>query len=187
MITLTVLTEKPQSPFYEQLLGEVDDQLLHLQDARGKFRLDKVHETNLQYFINQIIDKPWNNHLLLTIFVYTDRNSDVQSTKKILEVLNSRLKNLFDVFHLDYMTDLDTETHIYQYLKGSFYKEHSDDMRAKFLRYYRSVSYQIKKWITSKLRSEQQSYFGQFLFQTSRRTFSLESIKPTKRSVFKGL
>ena len=53
MITLTVLTDKPQSPFYEQLLGKVDEQLLHLQDARGIFLLDKVNEMNLKYYIRQ--------------------------------------------------------------------------------------------------------------------------------------
>lgn len=54
MITLTVLTNKPQSPFYEQLLAKVDDQLLHLQDSRGKFLLDKVHETNMNYYIRNV-------------------------------------------------------------------------------------------------------------------------------------
>lgn len=163
MITLSVLINKLQSPFYEQLLGKVDEQLLHLQDTRGVFLLDKVHETNLKYFINQVIDKPWNNHLLLIIFVYTDKNSDVRSIKNTMLYLNPRLNNLFDVFYLDKMTDFDTEEHMYQYLKGLFYKEHSDAMRAKFLSYYRTTSYQTKKWIISKLNSDQQSYFEQYL------------------------
>lgn len=41
-------------------------------------------------------------------------------------------------------------------------------MRAKFLSYYRTTPYEIKKWVTSKLNSEQQSYFGQYLFQMPR-------------------
>lgn len=36
-MTLTVLTDKPQSPFYEQLMGRVDEQLLYLHDTRGAF------------------------------------------------------------------------------------------------------------------------------------------------------
>ena len=42
VIILTISTIKPQSPFYEQLLGKVDEQLLHLRDAREYFCLDKV-------------------------------------------------------------------------------------------------------------------------------------------------
>ena len=64
MITLTVSTLKPQSPFYEQLLGKVDEQLLHFCDARDVFVLDKMDEKYLKYYINNVVDKPWNNHLL---------------------------------------------------------------------------------------------------------------------------
>ena len=81
MITLTISTIIPQSPFYQQLLDKVDEQILHLQDARGIFLLDKVNEKNLKYYINQVVDKPWNNHLLLAMLIYADKNSDVSNNK----------------------------------------------------------------------------------------------------------
>lgn len=163
IILPVVLIDKPQSPFYKQLLGKVDDQILHLQDSRGTFLLDKVHERSLKNYFRQVIDKPWNNHLLLAALINTDKNLDARYIFEITKNINIRLKNLFEDFHLIDMKEFDTETHMYQYLKGSIYREHSDDMRAKFLSFYRSVSYHVKKWITLKLSSDQQAYFQQYL------------------------
>lgn len=163
MIILTVLIDKPQSPFYKQLLGIVDDQLLHLKDTRGVFLLDKVHETNLKYFTNHILDKPWNNHLLLGILVYADKNLDMRTIVNLMAVNNPRLNDLFNTFDLHEMIEFDVETHMYQYLKGSIYQKHSDNMRSEFLRHYRTISYKTKKWITKKLNIEQQAYYQQYL------------------------
>lgn len=163
MITLTILTEKPQSPFYEQLLGKVDDRLLHLQDIRGIFYLDKIYEQNLNYYICNVAEKPWNNHLLLLFYVYIDKNANVQTIAHLFSIINVRLNNIFENLHLRNMTEFNVETHLYQYLKGSIYPEHSDDMRSKTLSYFKSFSYSSKKWILSKLSNEQCSYFEQYL------------------------
>ena len=164
MITLTVSTVIPNSSFYQQLIGKVDDQILHLRDKRGKFLLDKLNEKNLKYYINQAVDKPWNNHLLLAIFIYADKNLDSQTIIGLTKTINPRLNNLFESFHLTEMKGFEVEVHMYQYLKGYIYQDHSDNMRKDFLNYYRSTSYSIKHWITSKLNKEQQSYFEQYLF-----------------------
>jgi hypothetical protein len=109
----------------------------------------------MNYYINNVIDKPWNNHLLLRIFVYADNNADVATIKNAIGQLNPRFRNIFDVFQLKNMTEFDVETHMYQYLKAQPFIEHTDSMRAKFLSQYRLVSYSTKKWIKSKLNSEQ--------------------------------
>lgn len=164
MITLTILTNKPQSPFYEQLLGKVDEKLLNLQDARGTFLLDKVHETNLKYYIRQVADKPWNNHLLLAVLVYADKNLDVKTIRELTKTINPRLRNIFKAFNLKEIIEFDVEIHMFQYLKGSIFQEHSDSMRSQLLKHYRTTSYATKKWVLSKLNKEQQSYFGRYLF-----------------------
>ncbi|WP_420792436.1 site-specific integrase [Bacillus cereus] len=161
---MNILTEKPQSPFYEDLLEKVDDQILHLQDVRGVFFLDKLTKINLKYFLNHVAYKPWNNHLLLAIYVYADKNSDERTIRNLMLQINPRLTDLFNVFHLSKMAEFDTETHMYQYLKGSLYQEHTDSMRYELLKWYRTVSYTMRKWIISKLDKKQQSYFEQFLF-----------------------
>lgn len=163
MITLTVLTDKPESPFYEQLSGIVDEQILHLQDARGIFLLDKVYESTVNYFLRNVAEKPWNNHLLLSVLVYADRNADVRTIEQQLKRVNIRLGDLFKVFHLSNMAEFNVETHMYQYLKGSIFQEHSDNMRKEFLVKYRATSNNTKKWMTAKLKKTQQSYFEQYL------------------------
>jgi len=163
VITLTVLINKPQSPFYEQLLGKVDNQLLHLQDARGTFYLDKIDETNLNHYIRNVAEKPWNNHLLLGIYINVDKNADVRTIEQQISKIHARLNNIFKSFHLQNMQEFNVETHLYQYLKGSIYPEHSNDMRSKCLSCYKALSYHTQRWITSKLDNEQQSYFEQYL------------------------
>lgn len=164
MIILTLSTIKPQSPFYEQLLGKVDGQLLHLRDARDSFILDKVDESNLKYYVKNVADKPWCNHLLLTIFVYKEKNLDVRTIKTLLSTINPRLSDLFQYFNLTELGAFDTETHMYQYFKGSIFEEHTARMREHFLKSYRTCSYAIKKWVATKIPQELQEYFEQFIF-----------------------
>lgn len=164
MITLTISTLKPQSPFYEKLLEKVDEQLLHFCDARDVFVLDKMDERYLKYYINNVVDKPWNNHIFLAMLVYTEKKLDVKTITDLLKTLNVRLRGLFEYFNLTQLKELNTETHMYQYFKGSVLEENSDAMRARFLTTYRTCSYAIKKWVATKISKEQQVYFEQFIF-----------------------
>ncbi|PES74617.1 integrase [Bacillus cereus] len=161
---MTISTDIPDSPFYQQLVDRVDNQILHLQDVRGEFLIDKLNELNLKYFVNRVLDKPWNNHLLFGILVHADRNIDVATIHNVAKDNNARLKNLFDFFQLKRIVEFDVEVHMYQYLKGAIFKEHSNNTRREFLRGYRALSYSTRKWLTSKLNKEQQLYFQQYLF-----------------------
>lgn len=165
MSILVVATLKPQSPFYEQLLGKVDEKLLHFRDAREYFILDKMDEKYLKYYINNVIDKPWNNHLFLALLVYNEKNADVISIYNIVRTLHPRLCELFEYFQLMKMEEFNTETHLYQYFKGSFFEEHSDNTRSQFLTRYRGCTYATKKWVETKIPKEQECYFEQFIFQ----------------------
>ncbi len=163
MSILTASTLKPQSPFYEQLLGKVDKHLLHFRDARDVFILDKMNEKYLKYYVNKAVDKPWNNHLFLAMLVYTEKNVDVMTIYYLVFIISKRLNDLFKYFHLTKMEELDTEIHMYQYFKGFIFEEHSDAMRAKLLTFYRSCSYAVKKWVATKIPIEQQEYFERFM------------------------
>ena len=161
---MTVLIDKPQSIFYKQLLGNVDEQRLHLQDLRGEFLLDKVHENNIKYYVRNIINKPWNNHFLLIIFCYVNKNADVLTIRNRIMSLNARFNTLFKIYRLSLINEFNIETHGYKYLKGKVQQKDSDYLRSEFLTYYREISYSTKKWISSNLSNEQQSYFEQYLF-----------------------
>lgn len=166
MITLTVLIDKPQSPFYEQLLGKVDDNILHLRDKRGNFLLDKQTEKNINYFINHVMDQPWKNHLLLGVLIYGDKKADPVSIEAIITNINKRFKDLFEVFYLENMDDFDVENHMYQYLKADVLKEHTDIMRSKLLTLYKPITTSTKRWILSNLDSNYQTHLEKYLFNT---------------------
>jgi len=154
----------PNSPFHEQLKGKIDTQILHLQDSRGTFLLDKLHEGNLNYFINEVLDKPWNNHMFLSMMVYADRNTDVRTITSVMVKTHPRLKELFNLFLLKDMTEFDVEVHLYQYLKGNVFPEHSNSKRTELLKRYKAAAQATKKWLMTKLDVEKQVYFEQFLF-----------------------
>ncbi|WP_378937332.1 hypothetical protein [Metabacillus herbersteinensis] len=126
-------------------MEKVDEQLLHYRDARDVFVLDKMEEKYLKYYINNVVDKPWNNHLFFALLVYREKNVDVQTNYNVVRIISTRLSNLFEYFYLTEMEELNIETQMYQYFKGSIFEEHTDNMRANFLSIYRSCSYAVKK------------------------------------------
>ncbi|MDI6503684.1 site-specific integrase [Bacillus wiedmannii] len=160
---MTTKMNFPTSPFYEELTGKVDENILRLRDSRGVFLLDRLNEAPIKYFRNQCLDRPWQNQLLLAMLISGDKNLDAQTVCYIIKFMNVRFKDIFHAYDLQTFTDFDTEKHMYDYLKGLIYPEHSNSQRAEFLRRYKSVSYSTKKWLASKLSQEQQEYFQQFL------------------------
>ncbi|MES5844487.1 MULTISPECIES: site-specific integrase [unclassified Bacillus cereus group] len=165
----------PKSPFYNELAGKVDEYILHLQDSKGVFILDKIDETPVKYFINQCLNTPWKNHLLLVMLINRERNLDARTIKNILIVLTARLRDIFNAYNLKGFDDFDVEKHMYDYLKGLIYPNHSFNQRKKLLDLYNTASYRSGKWINGKLTQEQQEYFEQFLLPIpafDRREFS---------------
>ncbi|HGA0510733.1 TPA: site-specific integrase [Bacillus pacificus] len=160
---MTTAMSSPNSPFYKKLAGKVDEHILYLRDSRGVFLLDKLNELPIKYFLNQCLGTPWQNQLLLAMFIGGDRNLDAQTVFNNIRNINVRLKDIFHAYDLKTFTDFDTEKHMYGYLKGLIYPEHSNNQRAEFLRWYKSISYFSKKWLISKLSQEQQECFQQFL------------------------
>ncbi|OFD47714.1 tyrosine-type recombinase/integrase [Bacillus mycoides] len=163
---MTTITDLPISLFYNELIGKVDEHLLHLQDNRGVFLLDKLDEKPIKYFLNQCLNTPWQNQFLFAMLINGDRNLDANTIANLLRSLCPRIKDIFHAYDLQTFADFDTEKHMYDYLKRLIYPEHSNNQRSAFLRRYKSVSYSTKKWFTSKLNQEQQEYFQQFLLPT---------------------
>lgn len=161
---LTTAIDSPTSPFYGELLGKVDEYILHLQDARGVFLLDKLNERPVKYFLNQSLKMPWRNHLLFGMLVSGDRNLDARTIHETIKILNPRFKEIYHAYDLRTFLDFDVEKHMYEYLKGTIFPEHSNYQRTVFLKSYKSNAYFTEKWVASKLSQEQQEYFQQFLF-----------------------
>lgn len=160
---MTTAMGSPNSPFYKELASKVSEHILHLRDSRGIFLLDKLDELPVKYFLNQCLDTPWQNQLLLAMFIGGDRNLDARTVYDNIRHITVRLKDIFHVYDLKTFIDFDTEKHLFDYFKGLIYPEHSNSQRTELLRRYKSISYSSKKWLTSKLSKEQQEYFQQFL------------------------
>ncbi|WP_205169982.1 site-specific integrase [Bacillus pakistanensis] len=156
-------SQKPKSPFYLNLKEKVDENILLIQDARGDFLLDKLHEQSIKYFLNYCLNKPWTNHLFLGILAETEKNLDVQTTYQSIKNINRRLIDIFNNYRLEDMLDFDVNIHLYNYLKASIFPEHSSNMRSIFFSHYKRVSYESSKWIKLKCNQEQQGYFEKFL------------------------
>ncbi|MGY1423644.1 hypothetical protein [Bacillus cereus] len=165
---MTTAISSSNSPFYKELVGNVDEHILHLRDSRGVLLLDKLNELPVKYFLNRCLGTPWQNQLLLAMFISGDRNLDAQTVFSNIGHVNVRLKDIFQAYDLKTFTDFDTEKHMYDYFKSLIYPEHSNSQRAEFFRRYKSISYLSKKWLTSKLSEEQQEYFQQFLLPLPR-------------------
>ncbi|PES09330.1 integrase, partial [Bacillus anthracis] len=103
----------PTSPFYEELTGKVDENILRLRDSRGVFLLDKVDELPIKYFLNQCLDTPWQNQLLLAMLIGRDRNLDARTVYDNIRHINVRIKDIFHVYDLKTFIDFDTEQHMY--------------------------------------------------------------------------
>lgn len=178
---MTITLTKPQSPFYEQLLGKVDHKLLHHRDSRETFILDKMDALYLNYYVRQVLDKPWNNHLYLVMLVGVEKNLGPQTINDHIITPNARMKDLFEHYHLTEFHQLNTETHMNEYFKGTIFKEHSDTQRSVFLKIYKPCSYNVNKWIKSKLSEEQQDYFKQFILPMP--TYDSRDFKFTKSAI----
>ncbi|WP_242218654.1 hypothetical protein [Bacillus cereus group sp. BfR-BA-01380] len=91
---MTTTMNFPKSPFYEELTGKVDEHILHLRDSRGVFLLDKLDELPVKYFLNQCLDTPWQNQLLLAMLIDGDRNLDARTVHNHNSYINVRFKNI---------------------------------------------------------------------------------------------
>lgn len=159
----TLLKSRPSTAWYSQLLDKVDNQILHLQDARGLFLLDKLDERNLTFFTRQVLDKPWENHLMLVILGQVNQNKDYTTIRNMLQS-NSRFTDLFQAFGLSSMTEFNVDDHLYAYLKGDVYPDHSNSMKGGFNSNYRTAALQTKKWLENNHTEKQKTQFEKFLF-----------------------
>lgn len=159
-----VLEARPSTPWYSQLVDKIDRQILHLQDARGLFLLDKLDDRNLKFFTRQVLDKSWANHLMLAILGQINQNKDYTTIRNLLQN-NSRFIDLFHAFDLSSMTDFIVDDHMYAYFKGNVYPEHSNSMKGGFNSNYRTMALQTKKWLEKSHTEKQKIQLEKFLFE----------------------
>ncbi|MCY9659510.1 site-specific integrase [Paenibacillus chondroitinus] len=134
-----------------------------MKDAKGNFYFDVVNEDLLEYYMKNIVNFPWANHMALNMIVATSKRLAPSSIRVESKSVSLRLKDLFNHYALKNMNEFKPDLHMYDYLKGQIYTEHSLNQRAKFLKCYFTISYRTEKWMQSKLNLDHAAMFKAFV------------------------
>ncbi|WP_340010237.1 hypothetical protein MHI32_16070 [Paenibacillus sp. FSL H7-0690] len=159
-MTLDIMNEKE---WYKNLVGIVDDEILHLKNVNDEYLWDTLNAQSLNYIYKYCLDSPWLNQFSLAVLCATDRKLSPASINNMMSTLNKRLKDIFIAFDLVHMEDLNY-THFHQYLSGEIYEEHTDRQRQALISYYKSFLYNVSKWLKNRIEIDRQDYFSKFLF-----------------------
>lgn len=154
---------RPATAWYDEWSGKVDSNLLCIQNSRGEYLLDKVFEENLIHLNSTGRDKIWFPQLLLITLIETDRNKDLRTIYAQNATLNNRFNNIFNEFKIAAWSDFNPNQHMYMYLKGEIYPEHTNNQRKKLLEYYNTALYNTQKWIKNTFSIDKKTHYNQFL------------------------
>ncbi|WP_138751399.1 tyrosine-type recombinase/integrase [Paenibacillus sinopodophylli] len=181
--------ELEMKSWYQILTGKIDSTLLTLKNYDGEHYWDNVDQNSLRYFVSNVVDTSWQNHMGLSLLCVSDRKLSPQSIYNLMSNINARLKNLFDAASLNEMTEFNYPI-VEKYLTGSLLSEHTDRQRQSFLSAYGSFVFNVSKWVTTQFTNEQQVYFSSYLFPKlpfdnrdfSVRTKALDAAKDNRKS-----
>jgi len=156
--------ERPQTPWHDKLKGRIDATLLYLRDNRGQFLLDKLNEEVLKRFVGGIFGYPWDHHLLLGMMVYGSRKAEPETIRTLLNATHPRFKDIFQAYDLQTMDDFQVETHMYGYLTGEVYPEHSYNMRSNLYKRYNGFVRTVERWVDTFCDVTTQNQLHNFMF-----------------------
>lgn len=148
--------------WYQKLYGKIDPVILNLKDYDDEYYWDKVDENSLRYFVKNVLDSPWQNHLGLSLLCVTDRKLTPQSIYNLMSNINARLKCFFKEAELISMESFNYSI-VEKYITGELIKKHTEGQRQSFLTAYGSFFFNMSKWITTQFMNDQQNYLSQYL------------------------
>ncbi|MBG9455338.1 integrase [Lysinibacillus sphaericus] len=154
---------RPVTAWYNEWFKKVDSKLLCIQNSRGEYLLDKANERNLKHLNFTCIDKIWFPQLLLITLIETDRKKDIGTIRVQIATLNNRFSDIFNEFKITSWSNFNVNTHMYMYLKGEIYPDHTNNQRRRLLVYYNTCLYNTKKWVNTTLLLDKQTDYNQFL------------------------
>jgi hypothetical protein len=157
-----VIDKLENKPWYQELKGKFDDNILLYKDKRG-YLWDKVNSEHLRYFKNNCCGYPFTNHLALGLMVYSNQNLDPKTIKGSFIHLNVGLKKIFQELKLTSVNDFDVDINLSDYLRGEILPSDSDSKRSEFFGRYKSVVKKVHKWYETKITEEQKEVFVPFL------------------------
>ncbi|WP_339262123.1 site-specific integrase [Lysinibacillus sp. FSL K6-3209] len=154
---------RPETEWYDKMLGQMDTRLMCLQNNRGEFLFDKLDERVLKYLHNNCLTFEWKNQLLLIALIDLANNIDHVSVMNKLTTLHPRFKDIFKDFNMTSFSDFEPNVHLYKYLQGNICANSSNNMKLALLKDYKSSEYNTKKWIYNNLPTDEREYLQKFL------------------------
>lgn len=160
------MTSAEGKSWYTQLQEKIAKEILELKDLRGNYCFDSVDENLLKYFVKNIAELPWANHLALEMLVTTMQNLSPDTVNRTFKILSNRFKDIFSRFELVDFNEFDPDIHMYNYVKGEILADHSLNQRAQFLKRYNLVNYRVRTWVRRKASPDIADVLERFIFPT---------------------
>jgi len=118
----------------------------------------EVHSRLVIYLVNNVMGKPWANHLALLAVVLVARRRDVSTVRDALVNLHVRFCELFPALHLETMQDWKADLHMPAYLRGEILPEEMQATRLRFWQAYHASTKQLRAWWNTLPEEIQQIY-----------------------------
>jgi hypothetical protein len=134
------------TPYVAHLENKIDSTIVNLTDSEGQNYWDRLDKKQFTYFLNNIIDTPWANHLVLNTLCLYARNLTVNSIYNLVSTVNNRLILIFEEAQIDSMDDFNFGL-VEKYMTGIIAPSHSDRQRLMFLTAYNSLVFNMSKWV----------------------------------------
>lgn len=127
-------------------------------DPHNKGQWPEVEEQVVAHLENNVVGKPWADHVALAALVLTARRRQANTVKRILAAISPRLADLFPALGYESMQDWNPTEVFKVYLRGEVHPDHTDSQRSLFWVKYISASTQVRQWLKSLPAKEQGVY-----------------------------
>jgi hypothetical protein len=115
-------------------------------------------EGAVRYVRNNLIGRPWVDHLVLLTGVLYSQNLQYRTVLSSLSTLHCSFTSIFAELHLQSMHDWNVDKHFPMYLGGQIVAAHTAEQRLAFWRVYQVGSRHLKRWLNSLPQAERTRY-----------------------------
>src|SRR5260370_6352134 len=145
---------------WQDLEGHCADEVLHAPKTSGdpSSTWPPVHVRVVRYLIQNVVGKPWADHLILMAAALSARRLDVASVKHTLYNIHARFADIFPALDLANVAEWNPDTHLAPYMRGDMASDHSQYTRNLFWTRYKSTARLVRGWFDALPEAEQQIY-----------------------------
>jgi hypothetical protein len=161
-----------------KLVGSIPDEILFLKDEHGEYYLNRAEESNIYYFVNNLLEAPWRNQLAFGLVVDLSRNLEPDTIRSHLTRLNNLLKGTFEHFKLKKWEDFSPNEHLYKYSNGE-YLNHSIRTRSNNLAEYFIMNDSQKRFVRTKFDESAKRAFERYILPKP--SFTMKELRISKK------